>query len=352
MSTKLSCLLLSFFILMGSLFAQGVDPGTENLTHKWTFDSETTGDTIAIDSVAGANGILKGGAEIFEGSLYTTFPEQWMEMPADQIAINEYNEITCSIWFYSVEDANTDYTMLVYFGDSLSNGLGINYFSMTPARGDNMSRAAIGCGDDTASTSPWNYETQANGVEYDDGRLHHMVSTLTNDSIALYIDGILSEITPLDTNNNISKIGTTMAYLSNSGYSGDATWMGEILEFSIYNKALSSEEVVFLTIQGGITPSSIDKKITNMPGKYRLQQNYPNPFNPSTTISFSIPIKSFVSLKVYDLSGRVVATIVNDELPTGDYTRQWNPTNISSGVYFYRLHAGNVTITKKLVFIR
>ena len=89
-----------------------------------------------------------------------------------------------------------------------------------------------------------------------------------------------------------------------------------------------------------------------LPNEYGLLQNYPNPFNPSTTISFSIPINSFVSLKVFDSIGSEVATIVNGELSAGNYTRQWNPTHIPSGVYFYRLQAGKFTITKKLVYIR
>jgi hypothetical protein len=349
MSTKSTYLLSFILILTGSLLAQGVDPGTENLTHSWTFEGETTGDTIAVDSVGGANGILKGGAEIAEGSLFTAYADQWMEIPAGQIAINTYSEITIEVLFYSVENANTTYTMLVCFGDTLG-GMGVDSYFLTPARGDDKSRAAISC--NVYTSSPWTGESGADGPELDDGNLHHIVSTLTNDSITLYIDGLLEQSTPLDTNNSIARISPAFAYLAKGTYSGDPTWMGEILEFNIYNRALTSEEILFLAIQGGITPSRVEEDITYLPKEYSLLQNYPNPFNPSTTISFSIPIKSFVSLKVYDLSGRVVATIVNDELPTGDYTRQWNPTNISSGVYFYRLHAGNVTITKKLVFIR
>jgi hypothetical protein len=85
---------------------------------------------------------------------------------------------------------------------------------------------------------------------------------------------------------------------------------------------------------------------------FELSQNYPNPFNPATNISFILPKRSFVSLKVYDLVGRAVATIASEELSAGNYTRQWNATNIPSGVYFYRLQAGTFFETKKLVLIR
>jgi hypothetical protein len=321
MSKKLTYLIPAILILTGRLFAQGVDPGTANLTHSWTFDDGT-----ANDYVGDANGTLMGGAEIWEGSLFTSYPGQWMEMPADQIAINTYNEVTIAIWFYSVEAANTEYTMLACFGDTL-NGLGVNYYFFTPARGDDKSRAAISC--NVLTSSPWSGESGADGPEYDDGELHHMVSTLTNDTITLYIDGDLQANTPLDTNNSIAGISSKFAFLAKSNYSGDSTWMGEILEFNIYNRALSTH-----------------------PEGYHLSQNYPNPFNPSTAISFSIPIQSVVSLKVFNSIGTEVATLVNGELSAGNYTKQWNPDHIPSGVYFYRLQAGEFTTTKKLVFIR
>ena len=352
MSTKLMYLLLSTLLIAGLLFAQGVDPGTENLTHAWTFN-----DGSANDYVGGAHGTLMGGedygeAEIADGSLFTTYPEQWMELPADQIAINEYTEITCSLWFYSVENANTTYTMFVYFGDTLA-GMGVNYYFVTPARGDDKSRAAISC--NVLTSTPWSGETGADGLELDDGARHNMVSTLTNDSISLYIDGELAQITPLDTNNHISRISTKFAYIAKSGYSGDPTWMGEILDFKIYNKTLSAEEVEFVYNAGPDTSfvTGIDnKENTNLADEYRLLQNYPNPFNPSTTISFYIPIKSYVSLKVYDITGREIDSIVNDELSAGKYTRQWNPKkNISSGVYFYRLQTENFTASRKLILI-
>ena len=90
----------------------------------------------------------------------------------------------------------------------------------------------------------------------------------------------------------------------------------------------------------------------DIPTNFSLGQNYPNPFNPSTSISFSIPTKSFVKLKIYDLLGREIATIANEELSAGTYTRQWNAAGLSSGVYFYRLQAGNFTETKKLNLLK
>jgi hypothetical protein len=101
------------------------------------------------------------------------------------------------------------------------------------------------------------------------------------------------------------------------------------------------------------------ENVMSLPAKFALLQNYPNPFNPSTAISFSLPSKSFVLLKVFDVMGREVATLVNEELAAGNHYRQWDASNVSSGVYFYRLSArttsgqsGSFVETKKLVLLR
>jgi hypothetical protein len=98
--------------------------------------------------------------------------------------------------------------------------------------------------------------------------------------------------------------------------------------------------------------TSVKINSSALPEIYELYQNYPNPFNPSTTISFLLPSKSFVSLKIFDLLGREAATIVSEEMSVGSYSRQWNAANMSSGIYFYRLQAGSFIETKKLILIK
>jgi beta-glucanase (GH16 family) len=90
----------------------------------------------------------------------------------------------------------------------------------------------------------------------------------------------------------------------------------------------------------------------HIPDHFALSQNYPNPFNPSTTISFDLPKKSFVSLKVFDMIGREIATIVSEDMSTGSYTKKWNTNGLPSGVYFYQLQAGSFTETKKLQLLK
>lgn len=85
---------------------------------------------------------------------------------------------------------------------------------------------------------------------------------------------------------------------------------------------------------------------------YGLDQNHPNPFNPVTTISFTIPSSQNVSLKVYDVSGREVATLVNGPRPAGRHDVSFEAFNIASGIYFYRLRAGEYFATKKMIVVR
>ena len=90
---------------------------------------------------------------------------------------------------------------------------------------------------------------------------------------------------------------------------------------------------------------------TEIPSGYSLSQNYPNPFNPSTNLEFGISNLEFVSLKIYDVLGKEVATLVNERLAPGRYNYQFSTVNyqLPSGVYFYRLTAGEFTDTKRMM---
>jgi hypothetical protein len=93
------------------------------------------------------------------------------------------------------------------------------------------------------------------------------------------------------------------------------------------------------------------------PGDFVLEQNYPNPFNPSTTIRFSVPVADQVEIGIYDLSGRKVRTLANEQYGAGTHSVVWNGTNdygdnVPSGIYFYRMKGGHSSATKKLVLMK
>ena len=89
-----------------------------------------------------------------------------------------------------------------------------------------------------------------------------------------------------------------------------------------------------------------------LPKMFNLSQNYPNPFNPTTTVEYSIPKQSNVTIKVYDILGREVTTLVNEEKLAGNYRVDFNGSSLASGIYFYRMEAGGYSITRKFILIR
>ena len=111
-----------------------------------------------------------------------------------------------------------------------------------------------------------------------------------------------------------------------------------------------------------LTPTSIEENNSSVPLDYVLLNNYPNPFNPSTKIRYSIPQSSYVAVKVYDVLGNEVATLVDEYKPAGSYEVEFNSSTLSgsvsakggyaSGVYFYQLKAGEFISTKKMILLK
>lgn len=113
-------------------------------------------------------------------------------------------------------------------------------------------------------------------------------------------------------------------------------------------------EIVYARIDGEEygTLVNVDEGGVLTPELFKLQQNYPNPFNPTTTFEFSIPHLLFANLSIYNLLGEKVATVVDEHLSAGTHTVHWDATGQPSGVYFYRLRAGEFVETRKLVLLR
>ena len=102
----------------------------------------------------------------------------------------------------------------------------------------------------------------------------------------------------------------------------------------------------------GITEVGNKNKINSIPMGFSLSQNYPNPFNPSTKINYSVPRSNKVTIKVYDILGNEAATLVNEDKPAGNYSVNFNANKLSSGIYFYRMQAGNFVVTKQLILLK
>jgi hypothetical protein len=99
-------------------------------------------------------------------------------------------------------------------------------------------------------------------------------------------------------------------------------------------------------------PTGVENINSEFPSELSLEQNYPNPFNPSTSIQYAITNRQFVSLKIYDVLGNEVASLVNEEKSVGVYEVMFDATGLSSGMYLYKLQAGSYVETKKMVLLR
>lgn len=107
-----------------------------------------------------------------------------------------------------------------------------------------------------------------------------------------------------------------------------------------------------MDFDGSYEYSNMVEVEVKVPNRFDLSQNYPNPFNPTTTIIYEIAKETIVSLKVYDVIGNEVVTLVNETKPAGTYEVIFDATNLSNGVYLYKIQAGNFTATKKLILMK
>ena len=116
--------------------------------------------------------------------------------------------------------------------------------------------------------------------------------------------------------------------------------------------ALISYRLKQIDFNGTYEYSSEIQINNTVPSEFSLKQNFPNPFNPSTQINFSIPQTSLVVLKVYDVTGREVATLLNQYKTAGSYTLNFNATELASGIYYYTIAAGSFSSTKKMILMK
>lgn len=157
--------------------------------------------------------------------------------------------------------------------------------------------------------------------------------------------------------NLFAAAGNTVFLTTNNGVSWSEVNNG-LTGTYVISLAISGTNLFVGTYNDGVWRRSLSEMITSVekihsiPSYFSLQQNFPNPFNPYTTMQFSIPHSQFVTLKVYDMLGREVTTLVNEEKLPGNYEVKFDGSNLPSGTYFYRLQAGSFSQTKKLLLLK
>jgi hypothetical protein len=126
-------------------------------------------------------------------------------------------------------------------------------------------------------------------------------------------------------------------------------------EFRLYRRALTAAEVL-ATYNANLSGCGVvvgtNNNSSQIPKLFSLSQNYPNPFNPSTEINYNIPSQSLVKIVVYDIAGREVTTLVNETKQPGSYNVTFDGKNLASGVYLYKIQAGEFSDIKKMVLVK
>jgi hypothetical protein len=141
-----------------------------------------------------------------------------------------------------------------------------------------------------------------------------------------------------------------MDLLEDLGINSDGA--DDIRDLSVSGNHLDTYGDPVLVQSGGFMITDVENSVANFPEEYFLSQNYPNPFNPSTKIEYSVSQASFVQLKVYDILGNEVATLVNEEKNRGVYSINFDASQLASGIYFYSLSAGSFVQTKKMILVQ
>lgn len=276
-----------------------------------------------------------------------------------------------------VADLNRDGNEDLAVANLLSNSVsilkndGVGHFTQTAVLGVGFNPAAIVCGDwdkdgaaDLATIN--NFDGSISLLFGDDSAYFSRTATITSDNrygrplsaavgdwngdgspdLAL-ADGDWKAVLVLLNDGKGGFGDTSMIPVPGSAYgivAGD--WDGDgRIDLAVTHDVDNSVSILKnQPIIAGVGPRS-----TTTPGSFALRQNFPNPFNPSTSITYALARRAHVLLRIYDILGRLIGTLVNEENPPGEYTIRWNAARYPSGVYFYRLEAGVFTAVKKMI---
>ncbi len=217
-----------------------VDPGIDNLTHQYTFEDGTTADLVG-----GVDGVLYYDANIVDGALVCDGTDDYMDIDGPAVDVNSYEALTMVLW--CAQTVDNSWTMTSCMGSTWDNGYGKNYVNVTSARGDQMNRGAIAITPD--NDAPWGDEIGVSSPEMNDGIMHQYVLTIDATELAYYVDGALAGTAEMG-DTSLSDLDNDYIYLGKGIYSVDGEWAGSIGSFSLYNKALTAQETLYLYLSG------------------------------------------------------------------------------------------------------
>ncbi|MEW6508474.1 MAG: two-component regulator propeller domain-containing protein [Bacteroidota bacterium] len=281
------------------------------------------------------------------------FKDDYNSYSCESIAVDKNNNVWCGtqIGLYKLDGNNWTF----YTKENTNGGLGGNY--IRTIAGDALGNTWVG------TTEYANFQTRGGGLS----RFNGSTWTLYN-STSHPVDDFISAIA---FRNNDVWLGTGFCgqfgnrkgiYVFNgttfTSYQSQTTFPGDCVNDMVVDKngTVWIGSAFGLSKYGNIV--SVWNSNEELPDKFLLNQNYPNPFNPATTISYQLPEESFVTLKVFDILGREIATLVNEHKPAGMYNVTFNAHHpgrsreITSGVYIYTLSANGFVLSKKMLLAK
>ncbi|MDP1678017.1 MAG: glycerophosphodiester phosphodiesterase family protein [Bacteroidota bacterium] len=324
---------------------------TANVVSHYTLDNITMqgSDTVIFDATANANtGILKNGPVLSDGLLgnglqFDGIDDYVQFTPSTSFDIGG-SAVSVSVW-----------TKLNYLPADLPGAFGPLFDSETDNyvlyedKGNNQLRFK-------ATTSGGAARPGISAADLKTGEWINVVGVYDGANAMIYLNGVLKGTLPLTGTVNAGQSATL-------GKSGTSYFSGKLDNVFVFNKALSQTEITDMVTNIKTAPLLPDGTVSvikeSSPKEFSLSQNYPNPFNPTTNITFGVPQNRVVKIMVYDVLGREVATLVNENYAPGFYTIPFNAGKFASGVYIYRMisqpSSGDqklVTYTKKLLLMK
>ena len=329
---KIATFLLVLLFAVGIGFAQEI-PREDFLVGYWKMD-EGDGTVTADSSEFNADGVIEGASFWVDGYMGQALEldgiDGYVNCGVGEGQFEIEDELTLSVWVNQSDLGNSEHNPWLGKGD--------HSYQIKHQRANNY--RMIVYTDDWYSAS----------VPVDPSHIyewHHIAGTYDQEFIRLYVDGVLADSLQHDQLIALSDHPVCIGWNADES-AADRFYEGQIDEAMIYNVALTNDQIKQLY---GIKSDVMQKR--TLANEFRLQQNYPNPFNPVTTISYTIPAILPVSLKVYDMLGQEVATIVDEQQSIGTHAATFDAAAFPSGLYVYKLVAGDMlTEVKKMMVIK
>jgi hypothetical protein len=303
------------------------------------------------------------------GSYVGFFPDYAMQVsPAIDTVANDVDSVFYNIVVPSVKLYSDKVTFSATFTPTPASGtIAIDFpdgDSLSTFPGSVLMRVKT-----SGNVSVGNYTVTITGNGPNGTPVHKRNVTLV---VGLVIPVELTAFNASVNKNDVVLNWTTASELNNLGFeiqrradNGDYTSLGfingkgtttEMNDYSFIDKTVDAGSYTYRLMQkdfdGTFAYSQEIEVNIDLPLEYSLDQNYPNPFNPTTTIRYAIPVDNFVSIKLYDVLGNEVVTLLNEQKQAGRYEMLFNAANIASGVYYYQINSGSFTQTRKLMLMK